>query len=239
MQCLYELCGITIHQGSVGGGHYFSYARARDAGTNSSVSAGVDMESLKAAVSNKKWCEFNDDSVTAWDLKNNLERDCFGGTVSGTRRYGSQQQSYKFQSSQNAYMLFYRRVGSSDSGAVNVASSEGGIRGGGRLPSQLRSPSHNARSATAGDIARSQSLIPSSMFKEIVGENRVSQKKNALVNLEYFKFVDKLLRVGAPPRDEDTLSSSFLSAKFAILFVLGALIHAGKEISRSMMSSDA
>ena len=37
---LYELCGITIHSGNAGSGHYWSYSKDR---------------------STNKWCEFNDD----------------------------------------------------------------------------------------------------------------------------------------------------------------------------------
>ena len=60
---LYELCGITIHSGNANSGHYWSYAK--DRATNS-------------------WNEFNDDSVTSWDI-NDVERDCFGGAISQHR----------------------------------------------------------------------------------------------------------------------------------------------------------
>eukprot|EP00930_Biecheleria_cincta_P083188 TRINITY_DN72811_c0_g1_i1.p1 TRINITY_DN72811_c0_g1~~TRINITY_DN72811_c0_g1_i1.p1 ORF type:complete len:2471 (-),score=483.43 TRINITY_DN72811_c0_g1_i1:91-7461(-) len=54
--CRYKLCGVQIHSGGAGGGHYYSYGK----------------------VDGDKWLEFNDASVSEFSI-DQLEAECFGG----------------------------------------------------------------------------------------------------------------------------------------------------------------
>jgi ubiquitin C-terminal hydrolase len=172
----YELCGITIHSGNAGSGHYWSYAKDRATG---------------------KWSEFNDDSVTHWNIED-LARDCFGGTTSSTSTY---------KSSQNAYMLYYRRQ--------SIAIEE-------------------AKEVVAN--------IPSSLYAEIIGQNRVNAKKQSLVNFEYFDFVDQLMSSSQYQETNDNETKLANSPKmiiqpasaqltrYSLMFLLGAFVHSGKDM---------
>eukprot|EP00800_Vazella_pourtalesii_P017424 TRINITY_DN52_c0_g1_i6.p1 TRINITY_DN52_c0_g1~~TRINITY_DN52_c0_g1_i6.p1 ORF type:complete len:1401 (+),score=392.26 TRINITY_DN52_c0_g1_i6:46-4248(+) len=81
---VYELFSIMIHSGSAIGGHYYAY-----------------IKSLR----DKKWYQFNDQSVTTMSYTD-IER-AYGG-VENSRGY----YSTLFSSSANAYMLMYRQIDS-------------------------------------------------------------------------------------------------------------------------------
>ncbi len=210
--CLYELCGITIHSGSVGGGHYFSYARGRD----DDVGKGTDdAKNLIAKKRNKKkkhqWCRFDDETVTPWDIRH-LERDCFGGAAAGG----------KFKSAQNAYMLYYRRISTSaEEGESKFGAGE-----------QYRGAS--------GPSGLGTTALPSELLQEIQGQNVSSQKRASLINMEYFRFVDNLLEAVATSgggKNADAGESDsrlFAVVKFALKFTSGALVHAGPGIVSRM-----
>ncbi|CAM9149145.1 unnamed protein product, partial [Phaeothamnion confervicola] len=56
--CLYQLAGVVVHMGTANNGHYYSYCRERGGA--------------------RRWFEFNDSVVAAFD-PSNLEAECFGG----------------------------------------------------------------------------------------------------------------------------------------------------------------
>jgi hypothetical protein len=72
---MYKLKGVVVHTGSADSGHYYSFIE--DA--------------------NKNWFEFNDSSVSPFDIKN-LPEEAFGT-----------KDSYE-DKVKNAYLLFYERV---------------------------------------------------------------------------------------------------------------------------------
>ena len=95
----YHLHGVLIHAGVAGGGHYYSYIRDDETG---------------------EWNKFDDDVVTPWDPCN-MERDCFGGTMTVMRKkqryatqYSNQREYYttavEVPRISNALMLFYKRA---------------------------------------------------------------------------------------------------------------------------------
>jgi ubiquitin carboxyl-terminal hydrolase 34 len=87
----FKLVGVVCHMGAAEAGHYLSYINVeRDRENSDSLSKKPREEWL--ATENQKWLEFNDDLVSDFDFKQQLEQTCFGG-----------------QQNQNAYMLIYER----------------------------------------------------------------------------------------------------------------------------------
>ena len=54
---MYDLCGVLVHRGVAGGGHYYSFAKDRVY---------------------SRWYRFNDEHVSTFDPKH-LAEECFGG----------------------------------------------------------------------------------------------------------------------------------------------------------------
>lgn len=71
----YKLSGILVHSGSAESGHYYSYIKIGE-----------------------QWFEFNDKSVSEFNIQNNLKNECFGCAEGKKTR--------------SAYMLFYEKVNS-------------------------------------------------------------------------------------------------------------------------------
>ena len=74
----FKLKGIVVHIGSLDSGHYYSIIRDK----------------------NDSWYRFNDDTVEVYDIKSDLEYECFGGSKN------SKGEPLKV----SAYMLLYERV---------------------------------------------------------------------------------------------------------------------------------
>jgi ubiquitin C-terminal hydrolase len=90
----YRLVGVLIHSGSANTGHYYSYIKERHYDDMaSSAGGGADDE--------QRWYEFNDRSVTSFNVDSIAEK-CFGGRHSESYRSSSDKHY-------SAYMLFYER----------------------------------------------------------------------------------------------------------------------------------
>lgn len=85
---IFELVGILVHSGTAESGHYYSYIRERPSDSN-------------------VWVEFNDDNVSLFD-PSCIEANCFGGVDCR----GPENDSFQFEKSWSAYMLFYQRSSS-------------------------------------------------------------------------------------------------------------------------------
>ena len=74
----YELTGILIHSGSnLQSGHYYSLIKDQESG---------------------KWYQFNDSSISEYNIDKDLEHDCFGNIDSKVNQFGK-----------GAYLLFYTK----------------------------------------------------------------------------------------------------------------------------------
>ena len=74
----YELTGILIHSGAnLQSGHYYSLIKDQESG---------------------KWYQFNDSSISEYNINENLENDCFGNIDSKVNQFGK-----------GAYLLFYTK----------------------------------------------------------------------------------------------------------------------------------
>lgn len=90
----YKLVGINMHSGSANMGHYWSYInteRGNAEGENS-------MEWMQTT--EDPWQEFNDMSVSDWNIKDKIKDDCFGDENPRMSWSGM---------GKSAYMLFYER----------------------------------------------------------------------------------------------------------------------------------
>jgi ubiquitin carboxyl-terminal hydrolase 34 len=85
---VFELVGILVHSGTAESGHYYSYIRERPSKSEK-----------------ENWVEFNDDTVTPWDIKS-MESSCFGGI---DYRSPMDNSNMHFDKTWSAYMLFYQR----------------------------------------------------------------------------------------------------------------------------------
>lgn len=99
----YTLVGVVIHMGSIDSGHYYSFIRERgSAGAAVAARRGVAVPTGNAAHNWRgDWFEFNDSSVTPFDLSQ-LEKEAFGG--------GDDAGKSSLGSSRCAYLLVYERV---------------------------------------------------------------------------------------------------------------------------------
>jgi ubiquitin carboxyl-terminal hydrolase 34 len=85
---MFELVGVLVHSGTAESGHYYSFIRERP-----------------STAETPSWVEYNDDSVTPWDV-NSMEANCFGGVdARGTMDASNMQ----YEKNYSAYMLFYQR----------------------------------------------------------------------------------------------------------------------------------
>lgn len=78
---LYKLKGIVVHSGNADSGHYYSFIQDR---------------------TNNNWYQFNDESVTPFNIDEDLENECYGNEISNDyyRQVGR---------CRNAYVLIYER----------------------------------------------------------------------------------------------------------------------------------
>jgi ubiquitin C-terminal hydrolase len=209
---LYELCGITIHSGNAGSGHYWSYAKDRQT---------------------EEWSEFNDDTVTRWDI-DDLERDCFGGAASNST----------FKYSQNAYMLYYRKK---SMGSPSVPKSPEEIPsnlleeivGQNRVNAKkqslvnfeyfefvdgLLSSSQHVRQEGAGDKRSTEEEKEKKEEKEEEEKEEEEERKDQVAAASYsYSSLPSLNSYSMEPANEQM-------TKYNLTFLLGAFVHSGKDM---------
>ncbi|KAI8477153.1 MAG: hypothetical protein J3K34DRAFT_455469 [Monoraphidium minutum] len=105
---LYDLAGVVVHSGSAFTGHYYSYAREREA-----LAAAAARAAAGGAGGGGRrgggWFCFDDKSVRPWDVSN-LEQDCYGGRNSQDwANRGWRAPRNEVDRPHSAYMLFYER----------------------------------------------------------------------------------------------------------------------------------
>ena len=99
----YYLVGVIVHVGSADSGHYYSYINTvRDGNGNI---ARYDIKNEKMT---KSWLEFNDSSISKFNVEN-LEEECFGGVSNEKERGGMMFSWGRGEKCKNAYMLVYER----------------------------------------------------------------------------------------------------------------------------------
>jgi ubiquitin carboxyl-terminal hydrolase 9/24 len=92
----YKLAGVLVHAGVAQGGHYYSFIKDRNPG------------------SEEKWYRFDDEDVTPFDPAA-IETECFGGKVKKETKWpNGQLHTIEQEQFANALMLFYEKVKSSD-----------------------------------------------------------------------------------------------------------------------------
>ncbi|KAH3742845.1 ubiquitin carboxyl-terminal hydrolase 34 [Pelomyxa schiedti] len=106
----YQLVGVIVHSGGADSGHYYSIIKDRASG---------------------KWYDFNDNTVSRFDMKT-LPQECYGGKTMSYQWNAWLNQSVKVEvfRTASAYMLFYERVQileSSGSGEVTIPDSPTGL----------------------------------------------------------------------------------------------------------------
>lgn len=88
----YKLAGVLVHAGVAQGGHYYSFIKDRNPG------------------SEEKWYRFDDDDVTPFD-PGSIEAECFGGKVKKETKWpNGQVHTVESEQFANALMLFYEKV---------------------------------------------------------------------------------------------------------------------------------
>merc|ERR1711865_1116162 len=116
----YQLCGVVIHAGVAGGGHYWSIGRTTEKKEGASEKKEIDLpedlpEEIREVV---QWYKFNDDHVTSFE-ESGIGNECFGGTETVTQVPTSNNSYYNNSNnsttierdrSTNAVMIFYERV---------------------------------------------------------------------------------------------------------------------------------
>ena len=191
----------------------------------------------------KNWCEFNDRTVSAWNI-DRVDEDCFGGE--GTRTHKHYQTgkvtTSKFEKRQNAFMLFYERKKTTL--IVNTSSSNGTRREKNQQKVKKRSSQNETKeeleypkvieaatkmkeSLSHGGIASSFSSstskaqsMPIELYDEIWGQNMVSWKKRNLLDLQYSEFMQNIigLTINSAECQEEQL-------KLGTMYMLATLIH--------------
>mmetsp|Transcript_43869 Transcript_43869/g.105841 ORF Transcript_43869/g.105841 Transcript_43869/m.105841 type:complete len:3072 (+) Transcript_43869:108-9323(+) len=92
----YRLAGVLIHAGVAQGGHYYSFIKDRNPG------------------SDEKWYRFDDEDVTPFDPAL-IETECFGGKVKKETKWpNGQVHTVESEQFANALMLFYEKVKPTD-----------------------------------------------------------------------------------------------------------------------------
>jgi ubiquitin carboxyl-terminal hydrolase 9/24 len=92
----YKLAGVLVHAGVAQGGHYYSFIKDRNPG------------------SEEKWYRFDDEDVTPFD-PSSIEVECFGGKVKKETKWpNGQVHTVESEQYANALMLFYEKVRPSD-----------------------------------------------------------------------------------------------------------------------------
>ena len=187
---LYELCGITIHSGNADNGHYWSYAKDRET---------------------EEWSEFNDDTVSKWDV-DDLEQDCFGGATSNST----------YKSSQNAYMLYYRKK-SLGIPSVSISSDE--------IPNDLLDEIVGQNRVNA----KKQSLVNFEYFEFVDSLLSSSKQVGEVEGLEGVEGVKGVEGKRSDQEKEQTVTKEELPSneqmtKYNLTFLLGAFVHSGKDM---------
>ena len=92
----YRLAGVLVHAGVAQGGHYYSFIKDRNHG------------------SEDKWYRFDDEDVTPFDPAS-IETECFGGKVKKDTKWpNGTMHTVEQEQFANALMLFYEKVKPSD-----------------------------------------------------------------------------------------------------------------------------
>ena len=92
----YKLAGVLVHAGVAQGGHYYSFIKDRNPG------------------SEEKWYRFDDEDVTPFDPAL-IEVECFGGKVKKETKWpNGQVHTVESEQYANALMLFYEKVKPTD-----------------------------------------------------------------------------------------------------------------------------
>jgi ubiquitin carboxyl-terminal hydrolase 9/24 len=92
----YKLAGVLVHAGVAQGGHYFSFIKDRNPG------------------SEERWYRFDDEDVTPFDPAS-IEAECFGGKVKKETKWpNGQVHTVESEQYANALMLFYEKVKPTD-----------------------------------------------------------------------------------------------------------------------------
>lgn len=88
----YKLAGVLVHAGIAQGGHYYSFIKDRNPG------------------SEEKWYRFDDEDVTPFDPAS-IEVECFGGKVKKETKWpNGQVHTVESEQFANALMVFYEKV---------------------------------------------------------------------------------------------------------------------------------
>ncbi len=88
----YKLAGVLVHAGIAQGGHYYSFIKDRNPG------------------SEEKWYRFDDEEVTPFDPAS-IEVECFGGKVKKETKWpNGQVHTVESEQFANALMVFYEKV---------------------------------------------------------------------------------------------------------------------------------
>ncbi|CAB9501188.1 Ubiquitin carboxyl-terminal hydrolase puf [Seminavis robusta] len=92
----YKLAGVLVHAGVAQGGHYYSFIKDRNPG------------------SQEQWYRFDDEDVTPFDPAS-IEVECFGGKVKKETKWpNGQVHTVESEQYANALMLFYEKVKPTD-----------------------------------------------------------------------------------------------------------------------------
>ena len=124
----YRLAGVLVHAGVAQGGHYYSFIRERNSG------------------SDDKWYRFDDEDVTPFDPAN-IETECFGGRIKKETKWpNGQVHTVEQEQFANALMLFYEKVKPSDSPTTSTPEAK-----------DIHSPSSTGYEVFKADVLRSNS----------------------------------------------------------------------------------
>lgn len=140
---VFELVGVLVHNGTAETGHYYSYIRLPKTPNTTPV-----------------WAEFNDIEVSEFD-PSKIPDQCFGGVWEqpGTDLH--------FPKSNNAYMLFYRRVAQSSNLQPDAILSNG--------------------------VRPVKSLVPLKLNQDILATNEVVIRRYCLFGPTHAQFVRSLV----------------------------------------------
>jgi ubiquitin carboxyl-terminal hydrolase 34 len=100
----YKLVGVNMHSGTANAGHYWSYIN---------LIRGLQEKNINdltwGDTSKDPWMEFNDSTVSNWNYKEKMQKDCFGDEKQSTQNtYASNSWSMGAYG-KSGYMLFYER----------------------------------------------------------------------------------------------------------------------------------
>lgn len=150
----YRLKGVVVHTGTAHGGHYYSYIQERLPNN-----------------AEGRWFEFNDASVTPFDV-NRLGDETFGGNK-GSGGYGGVA---------NGYLLFYDRV--SPSKVAEAESQDGLSMGGAVQVARFANKMTKIR-----DTMRTRARLPPMIFHQIWEQNLTYWRDRNVYDDRYFEFL--------------------------------------------------